>query len=52
MIKKINCPHCGKSIYNVNVWGEPNENLNEFYCDDCHKIYILEDDNTIIEEDA
>ena len=45
------CPHCGKQLDNQASWiyGE-NQNANEFWCDDCGRIYILEEDGFYIEE--
>lgn len=44
------CPHCGKQLLNQNLF-HPCDNLNEFWCDDCDKTYIIEE-NKVIEEDA
>lgn len=43
------CPYCGKQLINQNAW-YPNENENEFWCDDCGKIYIIEEDGSYFEE--
>lgn len=45
------CPYCKKQLSNQNTW-YPNENENEFWCDDCDKIYIIEEDGSYIEEEA
>lgn len=46
-MKRFVCPRCGKTLNN-----NCNEvNKNEFFCDDCNKIYIIEDNNTVIEEE-
>lgn len=50
-MKYFICPHCGKQLINQNAWYQ-NENENEFWCDDCGKIYILEEDGSYIEEDS
>ena len=51
-MKHFICPHCGKQLDNQNTWCD-NENANEFWCDDCGKVYIIEDDHgNYIEEEA
>ena len=37
------CPYCGKTLENQKAYGWC-ENENEFYCDDCNKTYVIEDD--------
>ena len=49
-MKYFVCPYCGKQLINQNAW-HSNENENEFWCDDCGKIYIIEEDGSYIEED-
>ena len=45
------CPHCGKQLDNQATWiYEENQNGNEFQCDDCGKIYIIEEDGSYFEE--
>jgi transcription elongation factor Elf1 len=44
------CKHCNKQLLNQNLF-QPCDNLNEFWCDDCGKTYIIEE-NRVIEEDA
>ena len=43
-MKKIFCPHCGKELINLNIYGG-----NDFWCDDCDIDYVVED-SEIIEE--
>lgn len=50
-MKYFICPHCGKQLINQSMW-YPNENENEFWCDDCGKIYIIEEDGSYIEEES
>lgn len=45
------CPHCGKQLLNENLFTKC-DNVNEYFCDDCGKIYIRENDKDYIEEDA
>lgn len=57
MFKKyFSCPHCNKQLINQSVWDSSIENENEFWCDNCDKIYILwekdGDSLGIMEEDA
>ena len=37
------CPYCGKTLENQKSYGLC-DNENEFYCDDCNKTYIIEED--------
>lgn len=48
------CPHCQKQLDNQALWYmEENQNANEFWCDDCGKIYIIEDEKgTVIYEES
>jgi predicted RNA-binding Zn-ribbon protein involved in translation (DUF1610 family) len=46
------CKHCGKQLLNENLFAKCLANENEFHCDDCGKIYIIEKNDTVIEEDA
>jgi predicted RNA-binding Zn-ribbon protein involved in translation (DUF1610 family) len=45
------CPYCGKQLDNQAMWiyGE-NQNANEFWCDDCGRVYIEEEDGSYFEE--
>ncbi len=52
-MKYLICPHCGKQLENQATWiYEENQNANEFWCDDCGKIYILEEDGSCIVEES
>lgn len=47
------CPYCGKQLDNQAMWiYEENQNANEFWCDNCGKIYILEEDGSCIVEES
>ena len=53
-MKYFICPHCGKQLDNQALWYmEENQNANEFWCDNCGKIFILEEESGIVvyEED-
>ena len=53
-MNKFICPHCQKQLDNQALWYlEENQNANEFWCDNCGKIFILEEESGIIvyEED-
>lgn len=45
------CKHCGKQLLNENLFVKGLANENEFHCEDCGKVYIIEN-GTVIEEDA
>jgi predicted RNA-binding Zn-ribbon protein involved in translation (DUF1610 family) len=45
------CKHCGKQLLNENLFVKGLANENEFHCEDCGKVYIIENE-TVIEEDA
>ena len=45
------CPHCGKQLLNENLFRKC-DNVNEYFCEDCGKTYIRENENDYIEEDA
>ena len=49
-MNKFICPHCGKQLENQRIYFMC-ENENEFWCDRCRKIYILEEDGSYIEEE-
>jgi transcription elongation factor Elf1 len=49
-MKYFQCPHCGKQLINQNAYYAMG-NENEFWCDDCGKIFIIEANGEIIEED-
>lgn len=53
-MKGFICPHCQKQLDNQALWYmEENQNANEFWCDDCGKIYIIEDEKgTVIYEES
>lgn len=52
-MKYLICPRCGKQLINQNAWFyEENQNENEFWCDDCGKIYIIEEDGSCIVEES
>ena len=53
-MKYFICPHCGKQLDNQALWYmEENQNANEFWCDDCGKIYIIEDEKgTVVYEES
>jgi hypothetical protein len=51
-IKYFVCPHCGMQLENQRNFFDDIWNLNEFWCSDCDKIYIIEEDGEIIEEDS
>jgi uncharacterized protein YbaR (Trm112 family) len=54
-MKKFVCPKCGKTLNNITMVYQHEDrdevNKNEFFCDDCNKIYIVEDNNAVIEEE-
>ena len=37
------CPYCGKTLENQKPYGLC-DNEREFYCDDCNKTYVIEED--------
>jgi hypothetical protein len=37
------CPYCGKTLDNQKIYGLC-DNEREFYCDDCNKTYVIEED--------
>ena len=45
------CPRCGKQLDNQAMWiyGE-NQNANEFWCDDCGRVYFELEDGSYFEE--
>ena len=45
------CPHCGKQLLNENLFRKC-DNVNEYFCEDCGKTYIRENETDYIEEDA
>lgn len=45
------CQHCGKQLINENLFVKGLANENEFHCEDCGKVYIIEN-GKVIEEDA
>ena len=45
------CPHCGKQLLNENLFIKC-DNVNEYFCEDCGKTYIRENETDYIEEDA
>lgn len=47
------CPYCGKQLDNQAMWISTPENANEFWCDDCNKIFYVEENTgkVLIEED-
>lgn len=45
------CKHCGKQLLNENLFVKGLANENEFHCEDCGKVYIIEN-GTVVEEDA
>lgn len=47
-IKYFFCPHCGKQLLNQNEFVNC-DNVNEFFCDDCNLVYVIEG-KEIIEE--
>ena len=47
----IVCPHCGKQLLNENLFIKC-DNVNEYFCEDCGKTYIRENETDYIEEDA
>lgn len=49
-IKYFICPHCDMQLENQRNFFDDILNLNEFWCHQCDKIYIIEEDE-IIEED-
>lgn len=49
-MKYFTCPHCNKQLINQNVWYSC-ENEDEFWCDSCRKIYIIEEDEFYYEEE-
>lgn len=49
-MKYFYCPYCNKQLINQNAYVHC-DNENEFWCDDCGKIYIVENDKVIEEED-
>lgn len=51
MYKYFVCPHCGKQLFNENLFTKC-DNVNEYFCDDCGKTYIRKNDKDHIEEDA
>ena len=52
-MKYFICPHCGKQLENHATWiYEEIQNGYEFWCDDCGKIYILEEDGSCIVEES
>ena len=51
MYKYFVCPHCGKQLLNENLFTKC-DNVNEYFCDYCGKIYIRSAENAYIEEDA
>ena len=52
-MKYFICPHCGKQLDNQALWySEENQNANEFWCDDCGKVFVVEDEKgTIVYEE-
>lgn len=52
-MKHFICPYCGKQLDNQAMWiyGE-NQNANEFWCDDCGRVYIEEEGGSYIEEEV
>ena len=50
-IKYFACPNCGMLLENQRNFSDDIWNLNEFWCHQCGKTYIIEE-NEIIEEDA
>lgn len=50
-IKYFTCPHCDMQLENQRNFSDDIWNLNEFWCHQCGKTYIIEE-NEIIEEDA
>lgn len=47
------CPYCEKQLDNQAMWISAPENVNEFWCDDCNKIFYIEENTgkVLIEED-
>lgn len=49
-MKYFICPHCNTQLFNQNrVYKHANPN--EFWCEDCGKVYIINEKNIIEEED-
>ena len=48
-VKHFYCPYCNKELLNQNEFVEC-DNENEFWCDDCDNIYIIDEDGEVIEE--
>jgi uncharacterized protein YbaR (Trm112 family) len=52
-MNKFICPYCQKQLDNQALWYmEENQNANEFWCDDCGKIYILGENGSCIVEES
>lgn len=49
-MKYFNCPHCDTQLENQNNY-YPSDNKNEFWCHSCGKIYIIEEDDYVYEEE-
>lgn len=47
------CPYCGLFLDNQALcYLEENQNANEFWCDNCGKIYIIEENGSCIVEES
>jgi predicted RNA-binding Zn-ribbon protein involved in translation (DUF1610 family) len=44
------CPYCGKQLENQARYVVPGASENEFFCDDCGKVYVVEQDAIVEEE--
>lgn len=52
MMKTFKCPYCGKTLENQSHWIIDYKNKNEFYCDDCNKTYLVDEDKNNFREEA
>lgn len=49
-MKYFYCPHCNMQLENQNNY-YPSDNENEFWCHRCGKIYIIDEDGYVNEEE-
>lgn len=50
-MKHFFCPYCGKQLDSQNFQYNDDRKEQEFWCDDCHKIFICAEGD-YVEEDA
>ena len=50
-VKHFICPYCEKELLNQNEFIEC-DNENEFWCDPCDIIFIIDEDGEVYEEQA